>query len=226
LKKVQNPIDRMAGQAPDITVYHCPPTRSCRVIFLLEELGLPYKVVKKPFKPFGLRDDPDYVANVHPRGALPGFKDGDSTILESISILLYLEEQYDPEFKFSPPLSDKAARAAYLSWLVFAEASLSTTVVYAVMHTLVLPEEARNARAAESHKASAVENLKIVEKALEGKPKGIVNNQFTVADIPLYQCMKLAIDFLKMVPAEEYPNINAWYSEIGKRPAAAKAYEE
>lgn len=38
-----------------------------------------------------------------------------------------------------------------------------------------------------SHKASAVENLKIVEKALEGKPKGIVNNQFTVADIPLYQ---------------------------------------
>lgn len=40
------------------------------------------------------------------------------------------------------------------------------------------------------------------------------------------QCMKLAIDFLKMVPAEEYPNINAWYSEIGKRPAAAKAYEE
>jgi glutathione S-transferase len=40
------------------------------------------------------------------------------------------------------------------------------------------------------------------------------------------QCMKLAIDFLKMVPAEEYPNINAWYSEIGKRPAAAKAYKE
>jgi hypothetical protein len=39
----------------------------------------------------------------------------------------------------------------------------------------------------QSHKASAVENLKIVEKALEAKPKGIVNNQFTVADIPLYQ---------------------------------------
>jgi hypothetical protein len=75
-----------------------------------------------------------------------------STILLSsfpVSILLYLEEQYDPEFKFSPPLSDKAARAAYLSWLVFAEASLSTTVVYAVMHTLVLPEEVRNAKAAE-----------------------------------------------------------------------------
>jgi hypothetical protein len=39
--------------------------------------------VKKPFKPFGLMDDPDYVANVHPLGTLPGFKDGDSTILES-----------------------------------------------------------------------------------------------------------------------------------------------
>lgn len=40
------------------------------------------------------------------------------------------------------------------------------------------------------------------------------------------QVVKLTIDFLKMVPADEYPNIHAWYAEVGKRPAAAKAYEE
>jgi glutathione S-transferase len=60
-----------------------------------------------------------------------------------------LEEQYDPEFKFSPPLGDKAARASYLSWLVFAEASLARAVFYTIMHTLVLPKEVRNAKAAE-----------------------------------------------------------------------------
>ncbi|GAQ86561.1 glutathione S-transferase [Klebsormidium nitens] len=215
----------MAGESSDITLYHAVPTRSCRVLFLLEELGLPYKLVKKEFKPFGLRDDVEYCASIHPRGSLPGFKDGETVIIESIAILQYLIEQYDPEHKMSPPLSDKPARAAYLNWLTFAEASYASSVVFPVMHMFVLPEEARNPTAAASFKKSAEENLKILDKALEGKPKGIVNNEFSAADIALYQTTYLAAEFLKMITPETYPNVAAWYAETAKRPAAVKAYE-
>ncbi|GAQ81250.1 hypothetical protein KFL_000750180 [Klebsormidium nitens] len=211
----------------DITVYHARMTRSSRVVFLLEELGLPYKVVKKPFLPFGLRDDAEYVDSIHPLGLLPGFTDGpDITIIESVAVMQYLVEQYDPEHKLSPPISDKHARAAYLNWLVFAEATLAAAVGYTEMHTLVLPEERRNARAAEQTKIGVTQGLAILEKALAGKTFGIVNGSFTAADIVLYQTVYLADELLHMVSPEEYPNISAWYAEVAKRPAAAKAYKE
>lgn len=62
----------------------------------------------------------------------------------------YLLDEYDPDHKLSPPHHDKKARAQYLKWLVWAEASLTIPVVGYVVNIVLLPEEKRNQKLAKS----------------------------------------------------------------------------
>lgn len=62
----------------------------------------------------------------------------------------YLLEEYDPTHLLSPPHVDKAARAAFLQWLVWAEASLTIPIVGYVVNIVLLPEEKRNKKLADA----------------------------------------------------------------------------
>src|SRR5690242_3061518 len=100
-----------------ITLYHRPQTRSGSIVWLLEELGVPYetKIVTSLRSPDGSGAvDP---ANPHPHGKVPALKDGDEFIFESGAITLFLTDKYR-EKKLGPAPGD-AKRGAYLSWLFY-----------------------------------------------------------------------------------------------------------
>jgi glutathione S-transferase len=99
-----------------ITLFHRPQTRSSRFIFLLEELGAPYRVQIVSTR---TRDGTGEVdpANPHPHGKVPAISDDGVVVFESAAVVLYLTDKY-PQNGVGPALGD-AQRGAYLSWLAY-----------------------------------------------------------------------------------------------------------
>ena len=76
-----------------ITLYHSPQTRSGSIVWLLEELGVPYQTRQVTFRKAdgtGERDS----ANPHPHGKVPALQDDGETLFESGAIALYLTDKY------------------------------------------------------------------------------------------------------------------------------------
>jgi glutathione S-transferase len=102
-----------------IRVHHLNNSRSQRVLWMLEELQLPYEVVryerdaKTMLAPATLRA-------VHPLGKSPVLEDGELKLAESGAIIEYLAERYGPELAVPP---GAPGRARYLHWLHYAEGS-------------------------------------------------------------------------------------------------------
>ena len=99
----------------DLTLYHCAKTRSATILWLIEELGVPYDLVRIAVYS-GESRKPEYLA-INPMGKVPAIRHGDNVVADSAAIALYLAEQY-PEAKLAPGLAD-SLRAAYLQWMVF-----------------------------------------------------------------------------------------------------------
>ena len=99
-----------------ITLYHSPMTRSGSIVWLLEELGVPYETKIVTFRKVdgtGARDP----ANPHPHGKVPALTDGGETLFESSAIALYLTDKYRD--KPMGPAVGQPRRGEYLSWLAY-----------------------------------------------------------------------------------------------------------
>jgi glutathione S-transferase len=99
-----------------ITLYHSPQTRSASIVWLLEELEVPYHTKVVDFRRMdgsGTRD----AANPHPHGKVPALVDGDETVFESSAIALFLTDKYRTK-KLGPAVGDPK-RGEYLSWLAY-----------------------------------------------------------------------------------------------------------
>jgi glutathione S-transferase len=104
-----------------ITVHHLNNSRSQRVLWLLEELGLPYEIKKyqRDAKTFLA---PKELKNVHPLGKSPVITDGENTIAESGAIVEYLIKNYGGDKITHPDSSEAYNQRIY--WMHFAEGSL------------------------------------------------------------------------------------------------------
>lgn len=105
-----------------IRLHHLEKSRSHRVVWLLESLGLEYELVTYP------RDEntqlaPDALKQIHPLGKSPVITDGELTVAESGAIIDYLIERYG-EGRGRPDSSDLPEWTQYRYWLHYAEGSL------------------------------------------------------------------------------------------------------
>jgi glutathione S-transferase len=99
-----------------ITLFHAPQSRSSSIVWLLEELGVPYETKTVGFRRAdgsGAKD----AANPHPHGKVPALQDGDDTVFETAAIALFLTDKY-PAKKLGP-LPGQPQRGEYLSWLAY-----------------------------------------------------------------------------------------------------------
>lgn len=103
-----------------ITVHHLNNSRSQRILWLLEELGLEYEIKKYMRDAATMRAPADLKA-VHPLGKSPVITDGDITVAESGAIVEYLVDTYGPALK---PEAGTEAYRRYIYWLHFSEGSL------------------------------------------------------------------------------------------------------
>ena len=111
-----------------ITLYHAPRSRSSRIIWLLEELGVPYKIELTSI----VRGDgtgapaPDSYARIHPFKKVPAIEHDGAVVYESAGIVLYLTDAF-PKAGIGPVVGDPK-RADYLRWLFFYPSILEPTV--------------------------------------------------------------------------------------------------
>jgi glutathione S-transferase len=99
-----------------LTLFHAPRSRSFRMLWLLEELGVPYtlKVVNIRRADGSGAADP---ANPHPHGKVPALTDDSAMVFETPAIALYLTDKF-PAAGLGPQVGE-ADRGTYLSWLAY-----------------------------------------------------------------------------------------------------------
>jgi glutathione S-transferase len=99
-----------------IELYWCANTRAVRALWLLEEIGAKYELVRVDARA-GAQNDPAFRA-ISPLGKVPALVDGETAVAESGAICAYLGDRF-PEAKLAPPPSSPL-RGPYLRWLFFA----------------------------------------------------------------------------------------------------------
>ena len=111
----------------DLVLYHSPGSRSGRVKALLDVMKVPYRVQLIDLQK-GDNKKPEYLA-IHPLGKVPALKHGDTVLIESGAIMLYLADRF-PAAKMAPPL-DSPERGRYYEWFVFLLATVEPAAVTA-----------------------------------------------------------------------------------------------
>ena len=199
-----------------ITVHHSAFTRSVRVVWLLEELGVPYRIELVNFS-FKARMSPEYL-RVHPLGQLPALDDDDVHMFESGAIVEYLVERYDTG-KLAPKVGSPE-RAVFLQWCHFAEASLMREMGDIMKHRFLLPEPKRIAPMVDYARNEFRRRLAVLETAL-GEREHILAQGFSAADIMLDYPLMLA-ERAQELP-EEFPKVRAYHARLKQRPGYQKA---
>ncbi len=119
-----------------LTVHHLEDSRSQRVLWLLEELELPYEVVRYQRDPRTKRAPPELL-NIHPLGKSPVIEDDGRTIAETGAIIDYLIETYAQGRLIPGPGTPDRLRYHY--WLHYAEGSAMTPLLLKLLFAQMMP---------------------------------------------------------------------------------------
>lgn len=200
-----------------IKVHHVPRSRSVRVIWLLEELGLPYEVEQREFTIAALKD-PAYM-KIHPLGLTPAAEIDGLTMIESGAILEYILERHGQGRLAPPPGTPE--RGVYLQWFHYGEATLARYVSDIVRNRFGLSEANRCPEFVPFARTRFYEVVGPVEAVLGTRPY-IAGDAFSAADIMIMYGLVMS-KIVREFP-EGLPNITAYLGRLKERPAYAKAW--
>jgi glutathione S-transferase len=197
-----------------VTVYHAKNTRSIRVLWTLEEIGVKAEIKSLPYPPRRLA--PDYLA-VNPTGSVPLLIDGEVRLSESMAICDYLATKHGSPLVVPP---NDLERPQFLQWLWYGESTLITPLSRLNVVSQFEPKSADVDAIIAAARANVGERLEAMEKRLEGRDF-LVAGRLTLADIsvsyPLYLVGLLGID--QMLG----PRARAYFERLRARPAYQRA---
>jgi len=199
-----------------IKLFHASRTRSVRVIWLLEELGVPYELKTMSFTQDQLKS-PEYLS-INPTGKLPAIQDGELSMYESGAIVEYILEKYG-KGQLAPAPGSRD-RGLFLQWLHFAEATALPPVGDIARHMMFLPEAERIPAVVADGRTRATGILAAVEKELAGK-QYLLGDTFTAADIMMGYSLTL-MKWFGLI-GDAHPNVAAYLGRLEQRPAYQKA---
>ena len=207
-----------------IIVHHLNNSRSQRVLWLLEELGLPYEIVRYQRDPKTMLA-PKELRAIHPLGKSPILQDGDVTLAESGAIVEYLIERYG-QGRLRPTVGSPDW-LRYVYFLHYAEGSamppLLLKLVFVRMETAPVPFFAKPVArmlAKGAQKAFVDPQLKLHLDYLEGeigKSEWFAGNEFTAADIQMSFPLEAAASRGGLDGSR--PKLHAFLERIHARPA-------
>jgi len=211
-----------------IVVHHLNHSRSQRVLWLLEELGLEYEVQHYQRDPQTMLA-PASLKAVHPLGKSPVITDGDNTVAESGAIIEYLLERYGNGRLV--PASGTPEKLRYTYWLHFAEGSamppLLMKLVFDKVQTSPMPFFAKPIAKAIAHKVKRmlvqpnIDNQLAYMEAELGKSPWFAGNEFSGADIQMSFPLEAAASRAGL--DARWPNLTDFLQRIHARPAYQRA---
>ena len=197
-----------------IVLYFAPFTRAVRVLWLLEELGLPYQLRRVPFTPPAKQ----FFSQPTPLGKFPVIEDGDVVMGESGAIVEYILERYG-EGRLAPPVGSKQ-RAAFLQWLHFAESTAFPPLGIVVWLSRYRSDADHHAAILEDARARAAAGLEFLQRELGDKP-WLLGAEFSAADVMMG--FTLAAARALGVLDDRFPALQRYLDRLAARPAFQKA---
>ena len=200
-----------------LKLHFAPNSRAGRIVWLLEELGLPYDINKMAFHPQDLKSDEH--RSRHPLGRVPVLEDGEISIYESGAIVEYIIERH--KNGGLKPEVESDLYPMFLQWFHYCEGMVMPPINTIIVQTILLPEDRRDEIALGQAQRLLSKALAPVEENLEGKDYLI--GDFSAADIMLGHSCFMS-NRLGCV-TDEMTNLKAYVERIQQRPAFKTAIE-
>lgn len=204
----------VASALPDIVIYHLEGRRSERLVWLMEELGLPYDLVYKRGDLLGSMALIRELSPIVPMA--PTVKYGDQILVESGAIIELILARHAPG-KLRPDLGS-ADYPAYLMWMHFAEGSMAARLFSDYRAWMANPPAKRSPMVDSEAVVQFAENY-LGDHEWFGGP------EFSAADIMMLFPLRVATQ-LNIVDATQFPNVLAWVERAEARPAYQRMLEK
>jgi glutathione S-transferase len=221
-----------------LRLYGTRETRAFRPLWMLEELGIPYELVRTDFANGDTRTA-EFLA-INPNGHVPALVDGDLALFESMAINLYLAERYGQGTLWPDAAADRA-RAVQWSFWVMSECERplfdvlfgrggpafekwrqwSESEEFRATHPGHTPPTLATAEAAaKAGEAALGPPLRVLDAQLAGR-ETLLGGRFGVADLNVASVWVTAR--LARLDLSAHPNVDAWLGRATSRPALARA---
>lgn len=205
-------------------LHHLEQSRSFRILWALEELGLDYEI--KYYKRLPNLSAPPELKDIHPLGKAPVLTDNGHVLAESAVILQYLQDNYDSTHQFQP--LNAAAKQMYQYWMHYAEGSLMPLLV---MHYVMsnVPKNAPLLIRPVAKKIAQGVQKKFVGERLPDHIEYLENylgkheyfaDRFSFVDIQ----MSFPLEAIETRTGQSYPNIKVYLERLKHRPAYFRAH--
>jgi glutathione S-transferase len=198
-----------------LEVFHAPRSRSVRVVWACEEMGLPYKVLPIEFG----QPRPAEFLRANPSGTLPAVRDGETVMTESVAIIQYLADRHGPTPLALRP--EHADYADYLQFLFLGEAGLAAPLNAVIGTRFFAPEAERKGNWTVEMVIGGFHNrMKLVDRRLAGHAY-MAGDDFSLADISVGYAIGLA----NMLGLNDGLSeaAQAYYQRVTDRPAYHRA---
>lgn len=198
-----------------LTLHHLDHSRSTRILWLLEEVGIPYELRRwertpEQRAPAGLRD-------VHPLGKSPTLVDGDLVLAESSAILRYLNTRY-ADGRFAPPVGGND-HALHDEWLDFVEGTLAMPVIVAYLAKRMGDDATAVTQAA----TAPLDRMIVYLADTVGKTPFLMGDAPMLADMQMVYILELA----RLVGAlDGQPAVAAYLDRLKAQPGFRRAIEK
>lgn len=193
----------------EIVLYRSVASRSFTALWLLEELGVPYRSEERDLRR-GETRDPAYLA-LNPMGKVPTLKIGDEVVYENPAIAILLADRYG--LGSLAPRIDDPRRGLWLQWIVFSTSVLEPA---RALKEVDLPTPPGAWGGGWAHWDEVVE---VIARAVEGR-EWLLGDVFTAADVVLGAAVSISL-FTKVMA--EDPAITAYNARLSARPAYQRA---
>jgi len=199
----------------DITLYTFGTPNGFKISIMLEELGLPYKVVE--INLIKKEQKEDWFLKINPNGVIPAILDGNQRVFESGAIMLYLAEKYDAERKISyaPGTPEYTEQ---LSWFMLQVGGLGPMQGQA--HHFRIFADARSEYSIERYYNETKRLYSVLDSRLKESPY-LAGDKYTIADIMHFVCVNVAPAALE-IDISEWPALKGWMERIKQREGVKK----
>lgn len=208
----------MAG-IPDL--YHCLSARSFRPLWVLEALGMPYRLHVLPFPPRA--HDRSYL-QINPLGTVPALRAGDALMTESMAICQYLVECAAASGREPAQALDvragEADHAAYLNFVHYGEATLTVPQTLVLRYGRLEPAERRQAQVVEDYRRWFLARTRLLAAWLEDRA-WLCGGRLTLADVSVGYALMLA-DHLGLLD-DTAPAVQAYWQRLSGGEAFGRA---
>jgi glutathione S-transferase len=198
-------------------LYEFGPTRSIRVRWMLQELGVDFESVRVNLLA-GEQRRPEFL-KINPAGKIPVLVDGDLVLTESVAIVLYLAEKYSDKTLLPTEVNE---RAQVNRWLLFAATELEQPLWRIARHTALYPEELRLPEDVILARGEFKDMASVLEKHMRGQ-QFVAGNSVTVADFVMAYTLDWGNEYKLLA---DCPQLLAYLERMYARPNAAPRIAE